>query len=320
MLAWLTGDRVIPAAGLRGKAVAITGCDSGFGFQTALSLAQLGMHVHAGCLTGEGAKQLESRHSRGKASEGSLTTHMLDVTSDASVAAFAAAIAAHSNGALFAAIANAGIACGGPIEILPMEVHKSIFDVNYFGVLRTLRACAPLLRKQARSDKKFRPRFIAISSISGSIAAPGIAAYSASKHACSAITLAARIELNQFGIDVTAVEPYFARTPIVAMDWARQHQHFLATSEEVQAAYGEGSKDEKVAGLNKLLASPLTMTPDFVVENIVKCVRRVALRPKYPVGLFAFVLLFLKYWTPYWMFERLLKKDAKKGVVSEKTQ
>ncbi|KAI8608478.1 hypothetical protein BC830DRAFT_1155091 [Chytriomyces sp. MP71] len=315
MLGWLTGDRLIAASDLRGKTVAITGCDSGFGFQTALSLARLGMRVHAGCLTAEGARRLAAENSsRGG---GSLCTHVVDVTSDESVAAFASAIASKSDGLLFAAIANAGIACAGPVEMVPMHVHERIFDVNYFGVVRTLRACAPLLRKQARSDATVVPRFITISSISGSVAFPGFAAYSAAKHACSAITLAARIELSQFGIDVTAVEPYFARTPILAVDIDQQKKHFLASSEDVQASYGEVKKEESLAKVTKLRASSMTMSPEFVVDNIVKCVMRETLRPKYTVGFFCHVLLFMQTWLPYWVLESFLGKGAKTRVDKE---
>ena len=45
---------------LNEKFVFITGCDSGFGKQTALSLDALGFHVFAACLTSEGERHLQT--------------------------------------------------------------------------------------------------------------------------------------------------------------------------------------------------------------------------------------------------------------------
>jgi hypothetical protein len=48
----------LAAESLVGKAVVITGCDSGFGHELALRLVDRGMNVYAGCLTLEGSESL----------------------------------------------------------------------------------------------------------------------------------------------------------------------------------------------------------------------------------------------------------------------
>ena len=59
---------------LKGKYVLITGCDSGFGRQTAITLDEMGALVLATCLTKEGEQSLKS------ATSDKLKTFQLDVT------------------------------------------------------------------------------------------------------------------------------------------------------------------------------------------------------------------------------------------------
>ena len=59
---------------LKGKYVLITGCDSGFGRQTAITLDKMGVCVLATCLTKEGEQSLKS------VTSDKLKTFMLDVT------------------------------------------------------------------------------------------------------------------------------------------------------------------------------------------------------------------------------------------------
>ena len=63
----------------RKKCVLITGCDSGFGSETAIRLDQMGFHVFATCLTREGEERLKA-----VCSERVKTLH-LDVTISESV-------------------------------------------------------------------------------------------------------------------------------------------------------------------------------------------------------------------------------------------
>ena len=59
---------------LHAKYVFITGCDSGFGRETAIRLDKMGVHVLAACLTKQGAQDLKSMTS------GKLKTFQMDVT------------------------------------------------------------------------------------------------------------------------------------------------------------------------------------------------------------------------------------------------
>ncbi|KAI8844543.1 hypothetical protein BJ741DRAFT_588713 [Chytriomyces cf. hyalinus JEL632] len=309
-------DSLLSTDQLKGHAVVISGCDTGFGHGASLALAKLGFNVFAGCYTTEGLASLERAAVDVKTEIGCLTALPLDVTSDGSVAAFLEHIERETGSSgVYALINNAGIADIGQIEMLPMAQHKAIMEVNYFGVLRMLRAFTPLLRRYTTvQSHTIKPRLISIASISARIPFPMFAAYSASKHACSALTLAARSELSPFGIDVTTIEPFFARTPIVTQDRSGVLMtQFLAASEELKAAYGEPDVEEfKRESRKNVVDSYFTMDTEFVVDRIVKCVRTRNLSNRYAVGFMCYVLLFVHMFLPSWILENALADKTRK--------
>ena len=108
---------------------------------------------------------------------------------------------------LFGLINNAGIAFGGPLEILPIQEIKRLLEVNVIGVLAVTKAFLPLLRQS-------RGRIINMGSSSGLLALPCLSTYAASKFALEAITDSLRVELGPFGISVIIIEAGNIETPI----------------------------------------------------------------------------------------------------------
>ena len=76
LLAIILAKRLIPRAkvDVKGKYVLITGCDSGFGRETAIKLDEMGVYVMATCLTKEGEQSLKS------VTSDKLKTFRVDVT------------------------------------------------------------------------------------------------------------------------------------------------------------------------------------------------------------------------------------------------
>lgn len=106
---------------------------------------------------------------------------------------------------------NAGVSFAGPLIFQPMEEVRLTFEVNVFGLLAVTRAFLPLL--QAPPGGIQQPgRVVNISSVSGGITVPFLAAYAGSKHAVEAFTQGLRRELAIFGIHVAAIQPGFIRT------------------------------------------------------------------------------------------------------------
>lgn len=98
-------------------------------------------------------------------------------------------------------INNAGKGITGPLEEIPDEEIKKVFDVNYLGVLRTIKAVLPAMRKQKDG------MIINVTSIAGYMGLPFRGVYSATKGALELTTEAYRMELKPFNIKMTNVAP-----------------------------------------------------------------------------------------------------------------
>jgi NAD(P)-dependent dehydrogenase (short-subunit alcohol dehydrogenase family) len=96
---------------------------------------------------------------------------------------------------------NAGTSLFAATEEATDEQVRSLFDTNYFGMVRVLRAALPLLRKQGSGH------IIGVSSGLGITALPLIGFYCATKWAVEGLHEALAQELKAFGIKVTLVEP-----------------------------------------------------------------------------------------------------------------
>jgi NAD(P)-dependent dehydrogenase (short-subunit alcohol dehydrogenase family) len=91
---------------------------------------------------------------------------------------------------------------------VPVDWAQSLFQTNYFGVVRTIQAVLPGMR-QRRSGV-----VVNVSSIAGRLAIAGHGHYSAVKHALEAMSEALAQEVQGFGIRVAIVEPGVVVTPI----------------------------------------------------------------------------------------------------------
>ncbi|HKJ66999.1 MAG TPA: SDR family oxidoreductase [bacterium] len=96
---------------------------------------------------------------------------------------------------------NAGIGIAGPIEDSSIEDIRRQFNTNFYGTIRVCKAVLPAMRQQQSG------LIINCSSIAGTMGLPFQAVYSASKFAIEGMTEGLRMEVRQFGIDVTLIEP-----------------------------------------------------------------------------------------------------------------
>lgn len=179
----------------------VTGSSTGIGEATVKRLAESGWRVYAGVRRDEDGERLVQEIS------GDVVPVRLDVTDHASIGA-AVQLVRDEGGLLHGVVNNAGIAVGGPIEIVEVDDWRNQFDVNVLGVVAVTRATFPLVDA---ADG----RFVHIGSIAGRVASPGLGPYSGSKHAIEAFNWALRAELKQIGrMNSSVVEPGEIKTAI----------------------------------------------------------------------------------------------------------
>ena len=91
-----------------------------------------------------------------------------------------------------------------------LDQAQSIFNTNFFGIVRMTRAVVPHMRQQ-RSG-----RIINIGSVLGFLPMPYMALYSATKHAVAGYSESLDHELRTMGIRVSIIEPAYMNTPFDA--------------------------------------------------------------------------------------------------------
>jgi NAD(P)-dependent dehydrogenase (short-subunit alcohol dehydrogenase family) len=182
------------------KSILVTGASTGIGHACALRLAGAGHRVFAGIRKDSDAQRLRDKGAA------HLVPVLLDVTKQEQIDALAEQITLEV-GSLHGVVNNAGVARGGPIEYLPIDVWRDQFDVNVLGQVAVTRAMLPLVREA-------RGRIVFIGSIGGKVATMMMGPYNASKFAIEAIGESLRQELHPWGIGVSVVEPGAIKTEI----------------------------------------------------------------------------------------------------------
>ncbi|MCH8824317.1 MAG: SDR family oxidoreductase [Planctomycetes bacterium] len=187
------------------KNILITGASTGFGRDTAETLARYGHKVFASMRDPKGKNRLHAEALRGQ----DIEVVELDVTDTQSVDAAVAAVIAKA-GRIDVLINNAGVLAAGVSEAFAPEQATALFDVNVIGLLRVTRAILPGLRHHNDG------LIINVGSILGRVTFPFFGIYGASKFAVEALTDSFRYEVSQLGIDVTLVQPSAYPTQLFA--------------------------------------------------------------------------------------------------------
>lgn len=180
------------------KIILISGTSSGVGLSLAIRLAEQGHVVYASMRNLAKATQLTQL-----IEEKSLKIHLIqmDVESTESVTQAVATII-KQQGRIDCLINNAGMGFVETIEQASDEKITQVMNINFMGIVRTIKAVMPSMRK-AKSGQ-----VINISSVGGLIGQPFNEIYCASKFAVEGLTesMACYIQPS-FNIKFTVVEP-----------------------------------------------------------------------------------------------------------------
>lgn len=259
----------------------VTGASSGIGKATAERLASAGYTVYGTSRRGAQANPLP------------FAMLPLDVTSDESVEVAVSQLI-RLEGRIDLLVNNAGFSVApAGAEESSIEQARSIFDTNFFGIVRMTRAVVPHMRRQ-RSG-----RIINIGSIFGFLPMPYMALYAATKHAVEGYSESLDHELRSQGIRVSVVEPANTNTQFDAN--LLEPDAKLDTYREVRAAVG-GRLKELIETADQ---------PGVVADTVLKAA--VATRPqlRYPAGARASRLHLLRRFAPAALVDDGIRKNLR---------
>lgn len=273
----------------------ITGASTGIGRACALRLAGSGWTVLAGVRDqGAGERLTGEADARGR-----VIPLTLDVTDAEQIGAAADRVrqeAAHPGAGLDALVNNAGIAVGGPLELVSQDDLRMQFDVNVFGQIAVTQALLPALRRA-------RGRIVFVSSIGGRVPMAFIAPYAASKHAIEAFGDTLRVELRTSNVQVALIEPGSVATPI--WDKGREQAEQASIPPELQAQYGG-----VLAAIDRAAETMARrgVPPELVAETVERALTARRMRARYVIGRDARVQLFLRRALPDHVFDRFVRR------------
>ncbi|CAJ0558077.1 unnamed protein product, partial [Mesorhabditis spiculigera] len=298
---------------LEKRAVLITGCDSGFGFKTALQCSHAGIPTFAGCLTQGGIDRLKKEDSSSK-----LRPFLLDITKDESVADAVKFVDANLKDGefLWALVQNAGVfTLYGPDDFMTAEHFQFSFDVNCLGAIRVTHAFK-------RHIKNSKGRIIATSSVSGRVAFPGTAAYAVAKYGVEAYmdAISFRQELYPWGVQCSILEPGAFKTPLLdhEMHRNRVNKAWEKLDDETKKEYGDSYKDFTIDSWNKALDGMASSNFSYVTDSYFHAITAQYPRKRYRCGwdsiFFYIPISLVPTEVQDWVFRMLITKENKNNV------
>lgn len=189
-------------AGLGGKVVLITGGGRGIGAETAKAAAAKGARVVLTDIDAAALKEVVA-----EIGEDRVVAAVADVTDLGQMEA-AVAQGIERFGGIDVVLANAGIASYGSVRAIDPKAFKRVLDINVLGVFHSVRAALPSLIER-------RGYVLVVSSLAAFAAAPGLAAYNASKAGAEHFANALRLELAPHGVAVGSAHMSWIDTPLV---------------------------------------------------------------------------------------------------------
>lgn len=254
------------------KVVFISGASSGIGRETAQLLVQKGYKVYG---TGRKASELKEMQKDG------IQPIELEITDDDSIKN-AVHTVIKAEGRIDVLFNNAGYGLYGAVEDIPIQDARRQFEVNLFGLARLTQLVLPHMRK-AKSGL-----IINMSSMGGKIYLPMGAWYHASKHAVEGWSGSLRLDVKQFNINVTVIEPGLIATAFGdTMSKPMLRYSGKGAYADLAHAMAEGTKNT--------YGKPETITPPSeVAKAVYKAIKSRRPKTHYIVGKYARPMIYIR--------------------------
>ncbi|OAQ33773.1 NAD(P)-binding protein [Linnemannia elongata AG-77] len=296
--------------------VLVTGSSTGFGAGIVNALHELGSYtIYATCTTEAGVKAYQAKNSP------RLRPVQVDVTKQEDVNRLRAQIEAECPQGVYCVVNNAGINAGGWFDMTTEDTFELLMNVNYMGVIRITKALIPSLRTYAKSRHTLangqslpRARLIGMSSVSGRINPIGLGPYAASKHAVESILDTLRVELSPWEIDVSMIEPGYAKTPIITKATSAIEKQWEEADAQVHQMYGKTFIESILRDQKRIyeIAVPAQWTVDATVDAIHK--KNGAQKARILIGVWSkrFLLQVMEK-LPEWMMDWMTRAGMQKA-------
>ena len=272
---------------MKSKVAIVTGASSGIGEATAELLTSAGYTVYG------------TSRNVGQSSRYPFKIITLDVNSEESIQAALKEVI-DKEGRIDLVVNNAGfgVAAGGAEESSMSQIQQ-IFDTNFFGVVRVIKAVVPYMRKQGKG------RIINIGSVLGLIPAPYMAAYAATKHAVEGYSESLDHELRTRGIRVSVIEPAYTKT------------NFEANAPELDSKIEEYAIARKA--LSRILKAAVESgdDPKMVAKVVLKAAEAKRPKVRYAAGKLACRLSLLRRFAPAAMMDKGIRQEMKLDILEK---
>lgn len=271
------------------KSILITGCSSGIGLDSALTLHQLGYHVFA---TARSCQDVEKLQALG------LQAKQLDLTDDNSIELALNWVLTCTGGSLYALFNNGAYGQPGAIEDLPIGALKAQFETNFFGWHVLTQQVLKVMRAQGYG------RIIQNSSVLGFVAMPYRGAYNASKFAIEGYTDTLRLELRGSNIQVSLIEPGPITSQFRANALVKIKQYINVDTSVHKAKYLP-----QIARLAKVESSTsFTLPASAVTDKVLDALTRPRAKIRYYVTKPTYFMALFKRILPMAWLDRILAK------------
>lgn len=235
--------------------VLVTGCASGIGLALARLLAK---HEPYRVVLTAREKSLPKLHAEFTESD-RIMIRPLDVTSVGSREKLIHEIGFRWGG-VNVLVNNAGISYRAVVEHMTEEDEQNQMATNYFGPMGLIRLVLPNMRQKGRG------KIINVSSVSGMLAMPTMASYSASKYALEGASESLWYETKPFGVDVVLIQPGFVNSS--------SFQHVYHTKMSNPDTYRDGAYADYYHHMAPFVAKMMSLTPT-TPEDIARKIYRV---------------------------------------------
>ena len=242
------------------KIILITGTSTGFGKLMTITLSKEGHTVIAG-MRGTTDKNAEVAKELNALPEVEVVE--LDITSEESVNEAVQKVL-EKHGRIDVLVNNAGVAGFGVVEGYSIDQIKNMFDVNFYGVLRTYQAVLPSMRKEKNG------LIINLSTGASGFTLPFMIPYMASKFAVETLTEGIQSELKDYNIENVTIQSGVYPTEMNTGAKAG----ILTDKPEIVAAYGEAAT-EKFNAMGSALFGNMAdfkMDPQTIANGVLELV------------------------------------------------